>query len=496
MSNFIKTTRTTLSALALVLIGAGANHFLSQPDPLSPMSAMADQEIAPPATIFAKIAREQSPAVVNISTKQKPKKRMGPRTDDERMRQFYERFFGGEAPQERERQSLGSGFVVEKDGYILTNYHVVKQADEIVVSFGDGHDTKIKEYPAKLIGADPKTDIALIKIEPDDDLPALTLGDSRALQVGEWVMAIGNPFGFAGSVTVGVVSAKGREIGAGPYDDFIQTDASINPGNSGGPLLNVKGEVVGINTAIYTGGMAGGNIGIGFATPIHVAKAILADLKEGKVSRGWLGVMIQTISPEMKEAFGLKNDKGALVGDVVDDSPALKAGIKIGDVIVTFDGEEVPTSSDLPRMVGAQKPGTKIKLGIIRDGKKMTLSFKLGEMPTDGAELDGEGADGNDGSAIEKLGLSVETVTKEMARQLEMDKPTGVVVTGVAPGGAAAQSGLRPRDVILEAKRTKIKDAEQFEKMVEESKPNENLALLIRRGKTTQFFVLTTPDEQ
>ncbi|MBF0170666.1 MAG: DegQ family serine endoprotease [Nitrospinae bacterium] len=496
MSSFISSTRAALTGLALVLIGAGGHHLLSQPEPLSPVTAQAQQDEAAPTNIFAKIAREQTPAVVNISTTQKAKRPLHPTRDDERLRQFYERFYGQEMPGEQERQSLGSGFVVEKDGFILTNYHVVKQADEIVVSFGNGLGGKNKEYPATLVGADPKTDIALIKIKPERDLPVMKLGDSAGLQVGEWVIAIGNPFGFSGSVTVGVVSAKGREIGAGPYDDFIQTDASINPGNSGGPLLNVKGEVVGINTAIFTGGMAGGNIGIGFATPINVAKTILADLKGGKVSRGWLGVMIQQITPEMKEAFGLQSDKGALVGDVVDDSPALKGGIRAGDVIVSFDGEPVGSSSDLPRMVGARKPGTKIKLGVVREGKEIALSFALGEMPAESAEGDDADAPSEEGSGIDRLGLAVEPVTKELARQLDLPAPDGIVITGVAQGGPAAQAGLRPRDVILEAKRTRLKSVAQFEKLVNDAKPGENLALLVRRGKATQFFVLTVPEEE
>ncbi len=245
---------------------------------------LAEAQVAPP-NIFAKIVKEKTPAVVNISTKRMVKSQAAPPLQDERMREFYKRFFPQykNAPQrEQLRQSLGSGFVVEKDGYILTNNHVVEMADQILVAFGSGkHGDDEKEYEAKLIASDPKTDIALIKIESEEDFPTLSFGDSDALMVGEWVMAIGNPFGFAQSVTVGVVSAKGRVIGAGPYDDFIQTDASINPGNSGGPLLNIKGEVIGINTAIYTGGASQGNIGIGFAVPINSVKALYEDLKKG-----------------------------------------------------------------------------------------------------------------------------------------------------------------------------------------------------------------------
>jgi len=311
--------------------------------------------------IFVEIAKKQNPAVVNVSNKSKakalprqnfPVPRPGPgqRRSPDPFRDFYDRFFR-ERPNQQPKKGMGSGFVIDKEGHILTNYHVIEGADEIVVTLEDKG--KEKEYTATLIGSDSKTDIALVKIkrEPGDntEFPFLRLGSSENLEVGEWVVAIGNPFGLSHTVTVGVVSALGRSIGAGPYDEFIQTDASINPGNSGGPLINIEGEVIGINTAIISGS-TGGNVGIGFAIPINIAKGILKDLKEtGSVTRGWLGVMIQKITPELKKSFGLSQSEGALVGDVIPNGPADKGGVKRGDVITRFNNQVVREMGDLPK---------------------------------------------------------------------------------------------------------------------------------------------------
>lgn len=324
--------------------------------------------------ILVEIAKENNPAVVNVSSKKFRVERnsnfrdgMNPFPD------FNDRF--------RERrgqpmQGAGSGLIINPDGHILTNNHVVEEADEIKVTLEDG-----KEYKAVLVGADPKTDIALIKIvreEGDEQpLPHLTLGDSDKLEVGEWVVAIGNPFGLDHTMTVGIVSAKGRFIGAGPYDDFIQTDASINPGNSGGPLMNMKGEVVGINTAIISGN-SGGNVGIGFAIPINSAKEILTDLKEnGKVVRGWLGVAIQKITPELAESFSLAHTDGALVGDVIPSSPAYRGGILRGDVIMKFDQKDVKNIEELPRLVAATPPGKTVEVEVIRNGKRERVNITI-----------------------------------------------------------------------------------------------------------------------
>lgn len=440
--------------------------------------------------VFTKIAKDSMSSVVNISTKQKVKSRMFPDMDDERTREFYERFFPGykDAPREQVKQSLGSGFLVEDDGYILTNSHVIDQADEIIVTFGDGHDaTNSKEYSAKIVGQDPKTDIAIIKITPDKKIPSLKMGDSNKLQIAEWVMAIGNPFGFAQSVTVGVVSAKGRVIGAGPYDEFIQTDASINPGNSGGPLLNLNGEVVGINSAIFTGGMSQGNIGIGFAIPINAVKSIYDDLKKGKVTRGWLGVMIQKITPELMNAMGLKTSKGALVGDVQDNSPALKAGVKRGDIITEFNGLEVASSEQLPKMVASIKPGSKVKVKALRDGVEKTFTVSLGELPDDAQEKPSAP------SSEDSLGLSVEKLSDEVAKQLNAQGVSGVVVRGVLPNSPAGNAGIQTGDIITEVNKTPVKDVASYASAAGKSKPGETVLLLVKRGKTTVFIAVKLP---
>ncbi len=477
--------------LGLVMIGAFVGSSIQEDGGLIvDLATEAEaQNKVEPINIFAKITREQTPAVVNISTAQKVKTKM-PGMGDKRMKEFYEKFFPffREMPKEQTRQSLGSGFVVEEDGYILTNAHVVQSADEIMVTFGGGNGNghHEKEYEAKLIGADPKTDIALIKIEPDKKLQVMKLGDSDLLQVGEWVIAIGNPFGFAQSVTVGVVSAKGRAIGAGPYDDFIQTDASINPGNSGGPLLNVKGEVIGINSAIFTGGMSQGNIGIGFAIPVNTVKAIYTDLKDGRVKRGWLGVSIQPITPELEKALGLSTDIGALVGDVFENSPAEKAGIKRGDVIVEFNGKEVPSSEQLPRMVAFLRPGTKVDVKIIREGKSENITLSLGEMPDDVVKP-------AESTPTESLGMAVEEITPELARKFGLESDNGVVVTRVLPG-SAMEAGIRTGDVITEVNRKKIDTIDSYREALADVKPGESALMLVQRGKNTVFVAVKMPE--
>lgn len=478
--------------LALVIAGAfigsyssGGSNLTGQVIPVASAERKTD-----PINIFAKIAREQTPAVVNISTAQKVKANT-PHFGDQRTREFYERFFPWfrDMPREQTRQSLGSGFVVEADGHILTNSHVVKGADEIVVTFGatQNHENE-REYKAKLIAADPKTDIALIKIEADRKLPTLKLGDSDSIQVGEWVMAIGNPFGFAQSVTVGVVSAKGRAIGAGPYDDFIQTDASINPGNSGGPLLNIKGEAIGINTAIFTGGMSQGNIGIGFAIPINTVKIILEDLKKGKVSRGWLGVSIQPITPELEKALELKSTKGALVGDVFKGSPAEKAGIRRGDVIVEFKGEEVPSSDQLPRMVAFLRPGTRVVVKVMRDGKAKSFTLKLGEMPDD-TQAPVEASLGAN------MGMLVENITPELARRFKLEEDSGVIVTSIIPG-TAAKAGIRAGDMITEVNRQPVRDVDSYYEELSKVKPGDSALMLVKRGRNTIFIAVKMPENE
>lgn len=468
-----------------VFIGSQYNQPSMELGPSEARAARVD-----PPNIFVKIAREQTPAVVNISTKQRVKTdgRLG--MQDERMREYYDRFFPWhrEMPREQVRQSLGSGFLIESDGYILTNSHVVAQADEIIVTFGDGHDTRVKEFPAKLIAADPKTDIALIKINTSQKLPTLSFGDSSKLQVGEWVIAIGNPFGFSQSVTVGVVSAKGRVIGAGPYDDFIQSDASINPGNSGGPLLNTKGEVIGINTAIYTGG-ARGNIGIGFAIPIDSVKAIYDDLKKGKVKRGWLGVAITNVTKELQDAMGLPDTKGALVSQVLDNSPAEKSGVKRYDVIIEFNGANVLSSSHLPRIVAAIKPGTRAELKVIRDGKTISITVNVGEMPTD-KKLIAESKRSQD------LGMAVENVPAQLAKRMGIEDGAGVVITSVSPGSPTGAAGAIAGDVIMEINKQKVRNIEDYDALIASAKPGDSLLMLVRRGRNDLLLVLKLPKEE
>ncbi|MFQ5715664.1 MAG: Do family serine endopeptidase, partial [Nitrospinales bacterium] len=379
--------------------------------------------------IFVEIAKKYNPAVVNVSTKVKQKQRpnlrppgRGPRGPDP-FKDFYDRFFGDR--DNRPRRGMGSGLIIDAEGHVLTNNHVVHGADIIKVKLENE-----KEYDAKLIGSDSKTDIALIKIlrEKGDttQFPFLTMGDSDKLEVGEWVVAIGNPFGLSHTVTVGVVSAKGRQIGAGPYDDFIQTDASINPGNSGGPLFNVKGEVIGINTAIISGN-AGGNVGIGFAIPINLAKDILRDLKEkGAVTRGWLGVMIQKITPDLAKSFGLKESEGALVGDVIPDSPASDAGVKVGDVIVKYDNKNIKTMEELPRVVAGTRPGETVKIDVIRDGKRKTIPITI-------ALLKDQDEEEKLASLGDQMGLQVQNITPELAQSLNLEDTVGVLVSNVAP---------------------------------------------------------------
>lgn len=326
---------------------------------------------------FADLVEDVEPAVVNISTTKTVRIPGSPfrhffGPEEGPFGDFFRRFFGDIPDRELKQQSLGSGFIIDKDGYIITNNHVVEDADEIKVKLADG-----REFDAKVIGRDPKTDLALIKISSIfKNLPTLSLGDSDAIRVGDWVLAIGNPFGLEHTVTQGIISASGRAIGAGPYDNFLQTDAPINPGNSGGPLINLKGEVIGINTAIVAGGQ-----GIGFAIPINVAKSIVDQLKEkGKVTRGWIGVSVQTITPEIARAFNLKEQNGALVADVVPGGPADKSGIKRGDIIISLNGKDVDEMSDLPKIVADTPIGKTVDVRIIRDGKEIILKITVGEM--------------------------------------------------------------------------------------------------------------------
>jgi serine protease Do len=393
----------------------------------------------------------------------------------------FERFFGPMPRRPFKQRSLGSGFIINRDGYILTNNHVVEDADEILVKLSNS-----KEYKAKIIGRDPKTDIAVIKVDDLTDLTVVTLGDSDSLRVGEWVMAIGNPFGLEHTVTAGIVSAKGRFIGQGSYDQFIQTDVAINPGNSGGPLINLKGDVVGINTAIFS--RSGGNIGIGFAIPVNLAKELLPELEaKGKVTRGWLGVLIQKVTPEIADSLGLSEAQGALVADVVKDGPAEEAGVKVGDVIVEFNGHSVKDSTELPMLVARTEVGKSAKLKIIRDKASIMLSVTVGELRDEEAVADTGKESG--------FGLTVQPLTPEIAESLGIGGDAkGVVVSGVDPGSAADDAGLRRGDVIMEVNREPVKDLASYRKAIKGAGKGKSVLFLVRRGENT-IFIAVKPAE-
>ncbi len=420
---------------------------------------------------FSELAEKVRSGVVNIQVK-KTVKNVG-------FGDFFAPFSKEMPGHGHEQQGVGSGFVMSADGYILTNNHVVGDADQIKVKIVDG-----KEYEGKVVGQDPKTDLALVKIEGASDLEALKLGNSDELKVGNWVVAVGSPFGLDQTVTAGIVSAKGRAIGSGPYDDYIQTDASINPGNSGGPLLNTAGEVVGINTAIYS--QSGGNVGIGFAIPINMAKQIAMQLKEkGHVTRGWLGVVIQRITPELAKSFGLKEEKGALVSQVVEGGPADKAGIETGDVIVQFDGKEIADSNDLPRAVAAIAVGKTVNVKVLRKGDVLDRQAKIGELEQkeEVAEV----------SPHKPLGMALQNLTPEIAKGLGLKSDKGVVIANVVPGSPAEEAGLRAGDVIRQVNRESVGDLENAKKMIEKAKEKDTILLLIEREENNLFAAITVP---
>src|SRR6516165_4255055 len=437
---------------------------------------------------FTRLAEQLAPVVVNVSTRTKVTREQSPsKPSDENdpLGEFWRRFFGGSpdtGPGGSVQEHLGSGFIVDRSGIVLTNNHVIEGADKITVKLMDE-----REFDAKIVGRDPKTDLAVIRIgDGKDDFPVAPLGDSSQLQVGEWVAAIGSPFGLTNTITAGIISGKGRNIGAGPYDNFLQTDASINPGNSGGPLVNLRGEVIGINSAILS--QTGGNLGIGFATPINIAKEILPELiKTGKVTRGWLGVSIQRVTPEIAKAMGLEKDRGALVSEVMQGSPAEKAGIRSGDVITEYDGKPIERANDLPILVAQTPVGKDVSLVVQRENKRLPFAIQIGELKEEEKVA----------SAPEKgrFGLSVQTVTPEIARSLSLDQPSGAIVSNVQSGSPAADAGLMRGDVILEANRQPIKSAAELQKIIDSGKPGANLLFLVRRSGNNLFLAMNLPEK-
>jgi serine protease Do len=443
---------------------------------------------------FTALVKEASPAVVNISTSQKVRSGMpqlpeGLEIPDmpegSPFGELFKYFFdhGGEEPGYHDAKSLGSGFIISSDGYILTNYHVVNEADEVIVRLSDR-----RELKAEVIGEDKRSDIALVKIDASD-LPVVKIGDSHDLEVGEWVLAIGSPFGFDLSATAGIVSAMGRSLPSENYVPFIQTDVAINPGNSGGPLFNQDGEVVGVNSQIYS--RTGGYMGLSFAIPIEVAMDVVDQLKtKGRVSRGWLGVLIQDVTLDLAESFGMQKPRGALVAKVLPDSPAQAAGIQVGDVIVKFDDHEVMNSANLPPIVGSSQVGVKLPVEVVRNTRTRTIMVTLGELPEEGEEM--ARANAPETVKANRLGITARALTEE--EMSEAGVGGGVAVAQVSDG-AAARAGLRNGDIILSVDNREVTGVTQFNTLIDSLKPGKTVAFLVQRGGNPTFLALRVPGE-
>ena len=434
---------------------------------------------------FSQLAELVGPAVVNIRTVKTIKGggpvlrhfQKEPFGQDQPFNDFFERFFGDETPREFKQPSLGSGFIIDKEGYVVTNNHVIEDADQIKVKLGDE-----KEFDAQVIGRDPSTDLALLKIKGAMEFPAVKLGDSAQMKVGQWVVAIGSPFGLERTVTAGIVSAKGRVIGSGPYDDFIQTDASINPGNSGGPLINMKGEVIGINTAIIASGQ-----GIGFAIPINLAKNIIDQLKSGgEVTRGWLGVAIQDVNQEMADYYGIEAKKGVFVADVFKGDPADAAGIKPKDIIVEVNGQRVDTTRQLTSLVAGIPVGQTARVKVLRDGQPKTISVKVAKRDDKKVAARGEAPEKR---GEDPLGLRVSTLTPEIAQRFNITETGGVIVTDVQSDSPAEEAGVRPGDIIKEINRQNIESVKDYNEVLEKVSKDDAVNFFIWR-KNAGFLVV------
>ncbi|CAA0088001.1 Periplasmic serine endoprotease DegP [Halioglobus japonicus] len=456
-------------SLLLALFSAGLVHAAELPD-------------------FQQIVRENSPAVVKIIVEQHADRQgggqPGPGEIPEELRRFFE--FRGAPPSQQERMGLGSGFIVSEDGYVLTNNHVVEGADSVLVRMSDR-----REFEADIIGTDPRSDLALLRIDASD-LPTLRLAKDEDLEVGEWVLAIGSPFGLDYSVSAGIVSAKGRSLPTAEnenYVPFIQTDVAINPGNSGGPLFNLDGEVVGVNSQIFT--RSGGSIGLSFAIPAAVARNVFEQLKEsGRVTRGWLGVTIQDVDKNLAESFGLKRPRGALVAEVSKDSPAERGGLRSGDIVIKFDGKDIPSSSDLPHVVGLVAPGSTVEVEIMRDKSPQTVTVEVGGLDADESYslLSGK----TEGQSGGRLGMQVETLPAESLERYGLNG--GVVVRAVAPGSVAAQAGIRVGDVITLIDTSPIKSTEAFEDAVDDLSGGSSVPMRLIRDGSPLFIGLKVPE--
>ncbi|HKZ57024.1 MAG TPA: DegQ family serine endoprotease [Thermodesulfovibrionales bacterium] len=446
-----------------------------------PISPDVPRQIIETSRAFSEIVSAVSPAVVNISTT-KVLRRDTDSLLEEPFFDFFRPFHDLKIPKKWKEQSLGSGVVVSPDGYIITNNHVVEKSDEIKVTLLDK-----KTYRGRIVGADPKTDIAIVKIDASN-LPTIPWGDSELLQVGEFVLAIGNPYGLSHTVTMGIISAVGRaNVGVADYEDFIQTDAAINPGNSGGPLVNIKGELIGINTAIFS--RTGGYQGIGFAVPSNMVRPIMSQLiQKGKIIRGWLGVTIQELTPELSQKFGLEKSKGALVSDIAKGSPADKAGIMRGDIILEFNGKEVKDVGNLRNMVAQSKVGSDVTIKILRSGKEYSVRLVIAELPREVAEVVPSNLP-DDLEAGAFTGLNVISLTKEIAKQLGLTKDEkGVVVVRVEPLSPADEAGIKKGDVIKEVDKKQVENLEDFNRITSNLKRNETALLFITRGDK-KFYV-------
>lgn len=444
---------------------------------------------------FERVAQAITPSVVNVSSIRKPKlpktgRRLNP--NDPFFDPFRE-FFGDDlfdrfqAPEDKGgQQGLGTGVIVSADGYIITNNHVVENADDVTIRMSEG-----KTVKAEVKGTDPKSDIAVLKIKDTSGLKSAVLGDSDKLKIGEWVVAVGNPFGLDNSITAGIVSAKGRSImGAGQFEDFIQTDAAINPGNSGGPLVNLNGEVVGINTAIFS--RSGGYMGIGFAIPINMARNVMESLiTKGKVIRGWLGVSIQNLSEELSKSFSHSGTEGALVGQVQSGSPAERAGLKQGDIITSFKGQSVKNINQLRNVVAGTTPGERVEIDLIRDGKKKSVTAVIEELP---ASLSSEEEGPSTSQIANEIGVRVETLTQEIAQKLRSKRTSGVIVTQVDPGSIGDLAGLQPRDIIISVNNTPVNNVGEFIEAIDKQALQRGVRLYVETQSMGRYVFLRSSD--
>ena len=506
-SRRLRLRKAVAGVLAVALIGGAVTggYLLGEtgpvqakPLPQGNLSAGVTRPALAP-TSFRDVTAKVMPAVVNISTTVELSNMQLMSGDqpvpglpeNSPFQEFFKHFFEGPMGPggpggKREGHALGSGFIISPDGYVVTNNHVVDKASEISVNLQDH-----RKFEAKLIGVDPKTDLALLKIKSDEPLPYVTFGDSDQSLPGDWVVAIGNPFGLGGSVTVGVVSARGRDLHSGPYDDFIQIDAPINKGNSGGPTFNLNGEVVGINTAIYSPN--GGSVGIGFAIPANMAKPVIDQLRNnGSVKRGWIGVQIQMVTPEIADSLGMDKPKGALVVDVTPDSPAAKAGLKSGDVILRVGGDEITDMQVLPRLVANLQIGADVRFQILRDGSEKALALKIGKMPAE-RKVASLGDHEKTPSGELTLGMSLEELSPTVRQQVGIpDDVDGVLVTGVKGDSPAAEAGIAPGDIVVSIGSDTVKTPAQVSSGIEKAKKSDRSSVLARinRGGAQRFVAL------